>query len=210
VHLVEDGQEVVAVARELLTGSGYEVRAYPGPEEFLAQVEPRSPQCLVLELRLPRMSGLEVQRQLLAKDVEIPIVMMSASGSIRAAVQALKLGAEDFLEKPVDPDVLLDAISRAIARDTLRAEQRGRVREAQDLLGRLSPRERDVFDLLVQGHASKSIAAELGLSKKTIDLHRARVMKKLAASSLTDLARLAQQHGTSLGPPGPLPRQRRP
>lgn len=191
VHVLDDATQVQAFVRALLEGSGYEMRAYAEPEEFLEELDPRSPQCLLLDLRMPRMSGLEVLRQLQVRGQAMPAIMMTGFGSVHAAVEAFKLGVMDFIEKPFGPDVMLDTIARAISCDRQGAELRERQKQVQGLLATLTTREREVYEYLLAGNSSKRIAFELKLSKKTIDLHRARVMKKLGVSSLVALTRLA-------------------
>jgi two-component system, LuxR family, response regulator FixJ len=195
VHVLDDATQVQAFVRALLEGSGYEMRGYGEPMEFLEELSPRSPQCLLLDLRMPRMSGLEVLRQLQVRGLAMPAIMMTGFGSVHAAVEAFKLGVMDFIEKPFEPDAMLDAIARAIARDRQDAELRQRQKQVQELLATLTAREREVYDSLVAGNSSKRIAFELKLSKKTIDLHRSRVMKKLGVSSLVALTRLALAGG---------------
>jgi FixJ family two-component response regulator len=191
VHVIDDDETVAAYARTLLAGAGHAVAVYGSGPDFLARWAPRSPQCVLLDLRLPRMSGLELLRRIAEREDSPPVIMMSGYGTTHAAVEAMKLGAQDFLEKPFDPAQLLDAVARAVEHDRRRAaelRERGRAREK---LARLTPREREVFELIVLGNSSKAAASTLDVSKKTVDLHRGNLMRKLGAGSVIDLLRLA-------------------
>ncbi len=186
VHVVDDDEGVRALVREVLVRAGYEVRAYPGPLEFLAEYAPRSPQCLLLDLRLPRMSGLELQRRIAGPSAP-PVILLTGFATLQTALSAFRQGAEDLLEKPFETETLLDAVQRAIEKDRARQGLR-LVREgAQHVLIGLTPRERQVFGFIAHGYSSKKVAFQLGLSKKTVDLHRGNLMHKLGAHSLAEL-----------------------
>ena len=161
---------------------------------MLAAYLPCVPACLVLDLALPGHSGLELQEMLLARGFHPPIIFLTGHGDVPAAVKALKLGAMDFLQKPViDPQTLLDRVETAIARHRLQLERDATRNRAQGLLAMLTPRERQVMDSIVAGKANKVMAMELGISERTVEQHRARVMHKLEVHSVPDLVRLVQE-----------------
>ncbi len=191
VHLVDDEPEVLDYVQSLLDSVGLRYETYRTADSFLESYEAHSPECLVLDIRMPGMSGLELQRRLRAQGATLPIVFLTGHSDVAMAVQAMKEGALDYIEKPCHSQVLLDTIQLALERD--RAEMRKR--ELRDRMnGRLdslTAREREVLELVVAGYPSKSIAASLNLSKKTIDLHRAHIMKKMEAQSVAELVRNA-------------------
>lgn len=191
VYLVDDEPEVLDYVQSLLDSVGLRYETYRTADSFLESYEAHSPECLVLDIRMPGMSGLELQRRLKAQGATLPIVFLTGHSDVAMAVQAMKEGALDYIEKPCHSQVLLDTIQLALERD--RAEMRKR--ELRDRmngrLGSLTAREREVLELVVAGHPSKSIAASLNLSKKTIDLHRAHIMKKMEAQSVAELVRNA-------------------
>lgn len=191
VHVVDDAKEVRGFVSELLSGCGYEVHCYQDTFEFLERFRPHHPQCLLLDVRLPRMSGLELQRRLLEQCPELPVILMTGYGTTLVAVRAFKQGAQDFLEKPIEAETLLDAIDHALEKDRARHGFLEAARLARERLAVLTSREREVFDALVCGLSSKSMAASLHISKKTVDLHRSNVMRKLEAASVTDLVRIS-------------------
>lgn len=197
VHVVDDDTDVRSLLHSLLTRAGYEVRAYPGPLEFLAEYAARSPQCLLLDVRLPRMSGLELQRRV-AGESGPPVILLSGFATVQTALSAFRQGAEDFIEKPFEVETLLDAVQRAIDKDRARQRQRAKRESACRTRASLTAREKQVFELVARGRSSKNVAYELGLSKKTVDLHRGNLMRKLGASSLADLLRVWLQAGGQL------------
>lgn len=205
VHVVDDDESVAAYARTLLTAGGNAVAVYCSGPDYLARSVSRSPQCLLLDLCLPRMSGLELLRRLAEREDPPPVIMMSGYGTTHAAVEAMKLGARDFLEKPFDAAQLLDAVARALEHDRARSAERRERGQARERLARLTPREREVFELIVLGNSSKAAASTLDVSKKTVDLHRGNLMRKLGAGSVIELLRLAlAADGSQAGhwPPG--------
>jgi FixJ family two-component response regulator len=178
----------------LFQAARYRVSAFGLAEDFLAAVDPDDgPSCLVVDLKMPGLSGLDLQELLLQQGLDMAIVFISGAADVESGVRAMKGGAVDFLKKPVMAEVLLEAVERALARDRAgRAERAHR----ESLLARaqtLTPREREVFDLIVTGLLNKQVGAELGAAEKTIKVHRSRVMQKMAARSLADLVRMADR-----------------
>jgi FixJ family two-component response regulator len=192
VFVVDDDPAVRASLDLLFRSVRIPVESFPSSEEFLQKEPEDVPSCLVLDLNLPGPNGLDLQERLLREAREIPIVFITGAGSIPASVAAMKAGAMDFLEKPFSDDALLQAVQRALARDT---EARTSRAERAVLLERyhaLTPREREVMDLVVKGLLNKQIAFELGAAEQTIKIHRGRVMSKMKAQSVADLVRMAE------------------
>ena len=189
-YVVDDEAVVRRSLVLLLRSAGFEAEAFPSGEAFLDASEPAFG-CVLLDLRMPGMDGLAVQRELGSRGWTLPVIIVTAHGDVPMAVEAMRRGASDFLEKPYDSDHLLRAVDAALARG---ADRRARLREATDaarLLDALSPREREVLTGLVAGQQNKEIARDLSLSPRTVELHRANLMEKLGARSLSDAIRLA-------------------
>jgi two-component system, LuxR family, response regulator FixJ len=190
VYIVDDDDGMRRALTVLITTVGYQPVAFAKPTEFLAKYDPNQPSCLVLDVRMPEMSGLEVQQQLNKKGSMLPVILISGHGDIPMAVQAMKDGAFDFLQKPFRDQELLDRINGALKRD---AENRESVDRLADLKAReesLTPREREVLALVVDGKANKVIAIDLGLSERTVEIHRANVMEKMGARSVAHLVKM--------------------
>ena len=190
VFVVDDDESVRGSLHYLLRSVGLECRALPSATEFLAVYEPAQPGCLVLDVRMPGMSGLELQQQLNLRGAIIPVIFITGHGDIPMAVEAMQQGANDFLQKPFRDQDLIDRIQRALEKDTrTRAalEQHESIRER---FATLTPRERQVLTMMTQGKANKIMAHELGLSQRTVEIHRARVMEKSGAGSLAQLVRM--------------------
>ena len=194
VHVVEDDESSRIASSRVLTSAGYVVRVYSTGDEFLAQ-PPTEAGCLVLDLRLPGPSGLELQQRLSTAENPLPIVFLTGHGDVPKTVRAMKAGAVDFLTKPVDAPVLLDAVARAIARDAENRVVRARQHDARARYRRLTPRERDVFAHLISGQLNKQIGYDLGISERTTKIHRRQVLEKMQADSIADLVRLAADLG---------------
>ena len=194
VHVIEDDESSRIASSRLLKHAGYVVRVYSTGAEFLAQ-PPTEAGCVVLDLRLPGPSGLDLQQQLTTAENPLPIVFLTGHGDVPKTVRAMKAGAVDFLTKPVDAPVLLDAVARAIARDAENRVVRARQHEARARYSRLTPRERDVFAHLISGQLNKQIGYDLGISERTTKIHRRQVLEKMQADSIADLVRLAADLG---------------
>jgi FixJ family two-component response regulator len=190
VFIVDDDEAVRSSLRLLLKSVGLAATALPNAPEFLASYDPQQPGCLILDVRMPGMSGLDLQQQLNLRGAVIPVIFITGHGDIPMAVEAMQHGAFDFLQKPFRDQDLIDRIQRALEKDHAnRAElqERSRTRER---LEALTPREREVLALVTSGKPNKIMAAELGVSQRTVEIHRARVMEKMGASSLAQLVRM--------------------
>lgn len=190
IHIVDDDDGMRRALSLLLGTVGYETAAYAGPTEFLARFKPDDPGCLVLDIRMPEMSGLEVQQQLNRMGCVLPIIFITGHGDVPMAVQAMKAGAFEFIQKPFRDQDLLDKINQALRHD---AENRVGVARRAEVLRRmesLTPRERQVMDMVVEGGANKVIAIDLGLSERTVEIHRAKVMEKMGARTVAHLVKL--------------------
>jgi FixJ family two-component response regulator len=195
VHVVDDDDDARKGTARLLAAAGFEARTYASAREFLGAIEPDSAGCLILDVRLPDHSGLDLQAMLAAREVALPIVFVTGHGEIPDSVRAIQRGAVDFLTKPVDGEVLLAAVERALARDASARAARARREGLRLRYERLTPREREVFVHLISGQLNKQVAADLGITESTIKLHRANVLQKLEVDSMAELARLAVDLG---------------
>ena len=195
VVIVDDDPSVANAIVRLLDSAGLKAASFATPAEFLAAYDANQTGCLVLDLTMPEMSGLDLQGLLLEKGGAPPIIFLTGTGDIPTGVKAMKLGAVDFLTKPVEETVLLGAIERALTDERADRARRVELIDIRARLQRLTPREREVFEHVVSGQLNKQIAAELGAAEKTIKIHRARVMEKLQADSLAELVHLAQRVG---------------
>jgi FixJ family two-component response regulator len=195
VFLVDDDDAVRVSLARLFSASGLQVRSYSRAKEYLSDSDVDCPGCLVLDLRMPEIDGLELQAALRDGASSRPIIFLTGHGGVPESVAAMKAGATDFFEKPAEPSELLAAVNRAIALD---AQRRAEALEFADLtrrLAMLTPREREVFERVVAGRLNKQIAHELGVSEKTVKVHRGRVMEKMETRSVAELARLAERLG---------------
>lgn len=191
VYVVDDEPAMRQSLLLLIRSVGMECKTFASADEFLKGYDPSVPGCLVLDIRLPGMSGLHLQEALNKNGHSIPIIMLTAYGTIQMAVRSVKAGAFDFLEKPFREQDLLDRIQQAIQHDMVTRAERLRKNQAASLLAGLTARERQVLDLVVAGHSNKAIAFKLGLSHKTIEYHRAKIMEKLRVDSVQELVQLA-------------------
>jgi FixJ family two-component response regulator len=193
VHIVEDDGDVRAATARLLSVAGYQVETYASASEFLDRMPTGQSGCVVLDLRLPGPSGLDLQDMLVGRTDALPIVFVTGHGDIPSSVRAIKAGAVDFLTKPVRKDALLDAVAQATARGAKERASREHARAVQARYERLTPREREVFAHLIGGQLNKQIAYDLGTAERTIKAHRHSVMQKLEADSIADLIRVSSE-----------------
>jgi len=189
VFVVDDDADIRDSMRMLLEVAGFKVRSYTSAKHFLVDDHPKHG-CLIADIRMPDMSGLELQEEVVRRHIDLPIIIITGHGDVPLAVQAMKAGAVDFLEKPFNDDLMLASIRRALEIGSRARSRAAESRAAQDLLSALTPRERGVLDKLVQGRSNKLVAHELGISPRTVEIHRAHIMSKMEASSLSDLVRL--------------------
>ncbi|MFO1144972.1 MAG: response regulator [Amaricoccus sp.] len=194
VHLVDDDAAVRRALRRLLAAAGHRCETYASAEAFLARPADDAPACAIIDLQLPGASGLDLQARLAELDATLPLIVLTGRGDIPTSVRAIKRGAIDFLTKPVEPAALLAAITAAL--DHGRALRAAQAAEAGvgERLARLTPREREVLAMVVEGRLNKQVAADLGVAEKTVKVHRARVMQKLEVRTVADLVRLVLGH----------------
>jgi FixJ family two-component response regulator len=190
---VDDDASVREAIKRLIASVGLRVETFGSAGEFLASKRPEAPGCLVLDVRLPDLSGLEFQRDLAKADIQIPIIFITGHADVPMSVRAMKAGASEFLTKPFRGQELLDAIQEAIAKDRAAWSERGQMAELRARYESLTPREKEVLKLVVSGLLNKQIGAELGASELTIKTHRGRVMQKMGADSLAELVKMAER-----------------
>ncbi|MCX8113916.1 MAG: response regulator transcription factor [Burkholderiaceae bacterium] len=197
VYVVDDDEAVRDSLQWLLEASSYRVQTYDSAEAFLAGFDPMAIACLILDVRMPGMTGLELQDELLARKLALPIIFITGHGDVPMAVSTMKKGAVDFIEKPFDQSALKALVERMLAqaREAAAAAERQRLNEA--LLARLTPREQQVLERIVAGRLNKQIADDLGISIKTVEAHRANIMDKLRANTVADLMRVALSSGAA-------------
>jgi len=191
VHLVDDDEAIRRSASFMLRTSGFVVKTYASGQELLAVGKQLEAGCILLDVRMPGMDGLEVQQALLEQGTRLPVVVMTGHGDVSVAVQAMKAGAVDFLEKPFEKAQLLSALQEGMERLSQAGGRVARADEASARLDVLTPREREVLAGLVRGHPNKTIAYDLGISPRTVEIHRANVMSKLGVASLSEALRIA-------------------
>jgi len=198
VFVIDDDASVRLSLDSLIRSVGLQVQLFSSAAEFLRSKRPEAPSCLILDVRMPGMSGLEFQRQLAEADIAVPIIFVTAHGDIPMSVRAMKARAVEFLTKPFRDQDLLDAIQVGLERDRARRERHAEVAMLQARLATLTPREKEVLPLVVRGLANKQIAAELGTTEATIKVHRSQLMRKLQADSVAHLVRIAEKLGISI------------
>jgi two-component system response regulator FixJ len=190
VFIVDDDIEVRDAIKLLMDSVGLDAEVFESAQNYLERFDPRRPGCLVLDIRMKGMSGLDLQDRLTEEPMHPPIIIITGHGDVPMAVRAVKSGAVDFIEKPFNDQLLLDAVHRAIEQD---ADNRGRASRLADIrerLDKLTPREREIMDMVVAGNRNKVIAIDLGISQSTVEAHRAKVMEKMEATSLSELMRM--------------------
>jgi len=193
VFLVDDHPAILKALGRLLASAGYTVRAYTSAREFLDSGDAGTPGCLVLDLAMPEMGGMALQQELAQRDSHLPVIFLTGQGDIATGVQAMKLGAADFLTKPVDDERLLAAVAAAFERNRRSLADSAERDDLRQRLESLTPREREVMDLVAEGWLNKQIAAELGTVEKTVKVHRARVMAKMQVKSVSALVRMVDR-----------------
>jgi FixJ family two-component response regulator len=193
VFVVDDDASVRDAVQRLIASVGLRVQTFGSTREFLSSKRPEAPACLVLDVRLPGVSGLELQRDLAAANFHIPIIFISGHADVPMTVRAMKAGAVEFLTKPFRGQELIDAIQEAIAKDRVAWSERAQMAELRSRYDSLTPREKEVLTLVASGLLNKQIGAELGTSELTVKTHRGRVMEKMSAESLADLVRMSEK-----------------
>jgi RNA polymerase sigma factor (sigma-70 family) len=193
VYVVDDDPSVGKALERLIRTAGYDVRTFTSPFDFLHTTHPDAPACLILDVNMPALNGLELQEYLADQEFSLPIVFISGHGTVPMSVKAMKAGAVDFLPKPFSDEDLLSAVSLAVDADRRARREQEQLNRLLERLATLTPREREVFRLVVAGMLNKQIASELGTVEKTVKVHRARVMAKMGAQSVADLVRFADK-----------------
>jgi len=191
VYIVDDDEAVRDSLRWLLEANSYRVRAFASAESFLAEYDEQHPGVLIVDVRMPGMSGLELQEQLIARKSTMPVVFITGHGDIPMAISTMKKGAVDFLEKPFDETALREIVGRMFEQANLRLTQAKAVRQHEAMLARLTSREQQVLERIVAGRLNKQIADDLGISIKTVEAHRANIMEKLQVTTVADLMKVA-------------------
>jgi len=197
VFIVDDDLSVRRSTDRLIRSAGLKVQTFTSAREFLASPRPEGPACLVLDVRMPGLSGMDLQRELTQSGIHIPIIFITGHGDIPMSVRAMKAGAVEFLTKPFRSRSLLDAVRAAIERDRSAHKARSETGELRKRYDQLTPREREVMALVVAGQLNKQAASELSTTERTIKFHRAHIMEKMGAESLADLVRMAERLGVS-------------
>jgi two-component system response regulator FixJ len=191
VHLVDDEEAIRKSAGFVLSRAGYKVQSYGSGVEFLKQAKAAPRGCVLLDVRMPEMDGLQVQAAMADRGIDMPVIVLTGHGDVTIAVQAMKAGASEFLEKPFEKAALLGALERAFGRLERNDNRELEEREARTRIAALTPREREVLEGLTKGYPNKTIAYDLGCSSRTVEVHRASLMQKLDVHSLSDLLRIA-------------------
>lgn len=198
VYVVDDHEAVRDSLQALLVSAGWNAQTFASGDEFLAAFDPSVRGCLLLDLRLPDINGIDLQKRLTEQGSKLRTIMISGHGDVPMAVMAMKAGAVDFIEKPYTDDVILKCVEQNLAQSQHATEAAGSAEEIIDRIEHLTPREREVLEALLNGHANKMIAYQLGISPRTVEIHRARVMTKMEAKSLPHLIRMALTAGVTI------------
>ncbi len=201
VFVIDDDPSVRRAIKRLVESVGLRVEALGSAKEFLRIKVPDVPSCLILDVRLPGISGLELQRELITAGVQIPVIFITSYGDIPMSVRAMKAGAIEFLPKPFRDQDLLDSVQLALKRDKARRQQDAEVKTLRSRLGSLTPREREILPLVVSGLLNKQIASVIGTSEATVKVHRSQLTRKMGAQSLADLVRMAAKIGIAIQTP---------
>jgi len=207
VCLVDDDPKILRLVSAILGECGIPVRTFATAQQFLDDYRPGTRGCLLLDIQLPGLSGTDLHERMAADDIDLPVVFLTATADVPTTVTIMKRGALDVLQKPFDADALVAAVKNALARDAANAADAARRAEVLDRAARLTPREREVMNLVVRGMANKLIARELGLSDRTVEIHRGRVMEKMRADSIAELVRMSMfmSGGPNAAKPDPEP-----
>jgi FixJ family two-component response regulator len=193
IYVVDDDPSVRKALETLLRSAGHDAQTFASASEFLNFTHPDTTGCLVLDIKMPGLNGLELQDRLVEKDISFPIIFITGHGTVPTSVRAFKAGAMDFLQKPFQDRELLDAVSRGIERHRRLRQEQKEMRALRARLETLTPRESEIFGLVASGMLNKQVAFDLGITEKTVKVHRARVMQKMGAQSLADLVRFAEK-----------------
>lgn len=195
IFVVDDDQSFLAAVSRLLRAAGFDVKSFPSATDFLRDLTADAQGCVIADLKMPGVSGLDLQTALSKSDSPMPVIFLTGHGDIPTSVRAMRHGAEDFLTKRASKEELLDAVKRALARDAQARDERARIRGLRARFDDLTPREREVLAHVLQGKLNKQIAYDLGINERTVKLHRASFMSKLQVQSVAELTRLVQDAG---------------
>jgi len=198
VFVVDDDEDLRQSLQWMLTNAGFDAKAFDSADQFLEYYDPSIGGCMLLDVRMPGMSGVELHDRLLKEHWTIPVILISAYGDVPMAVRAMRAGAIDFIEKPFKRRELLDRVTQALEQDAATRQRESQLHEIERRVERLTPRERQVMELVVIGHSTKEIAYEWDVSVRTIEVHRSRIMRKMQADSIAELVLMAAESGIAI------------